>query len=160
MCSFARSSFPVPLQVPEVYYETEILEAGETSQIGMGFTTTLPTQYDYKGINERTNAIALCCQTGNICNGNKTPFKAEVTVHQGDVIGCRLQHIKVGGVWYQIIQFYLNGKKIGVPQGSKALHPLYPSVWMASTGCILRMNSGKKEFQYKHGIGNFYFAYQ
>ena len=153
-CSFARSSFHVPLQIPEVYYETEILEAGETGQVGVGFTTKLPTEYDYQKINGSTNGIGFCCKTGEICKGKKTTFKSNVSketpfVRQGDVIGCRLQYLRLEDNYYQVIQFSLNGKNIGLPQGSKAVHPLHPSVWMASSGCIVRMNLGKRDFQYE-----------
>ena len=154
--SFARTYLTVPLHLPEIYYEAEIVETGERSRVGIGFTTTLPTEYDYEDIKESANAIAFCCQTGKISNGNKTASNTRVVVKPGDFVGCRLQYIRVGGVLYQVIQFSLNGRSIGHPQGSKALHPLYPSVWMASSGCILRTNLGKKKFTYEHGIGNYF----
>ena len=149
-CTFIRTPIPVPPDIQEYYFETLIARTTEGEpRVGVGFTTKIPinNDYDYYEIAVETNAIALMCETGHILRGNKSMLNLNDPVKENDLIGCRLRRVRTGGSLYQIIQFSKNGKDVGYPITDDKCLPLYPSLWIASTGVVVDTNLDKTSIE-------------
>ena len=142
---------PVPPVMEEFYFETLIARTaeGEHLLVGVGFTTKIliNNDYAYDEIAVETNAIAFMCDSGNILKGNESMFSLNDSVKENDLIGCRLRRVRTGGMLYQIVQYSQNGTDVGYPITVETYRPLYPSLWIASTGVVVDTNLDQKSIE-------------
>ena len=135
---FARTMEPISIACKTLYLEATIIDGGEEFAVGIGFTSNLPEIGSGFPQEESNDTVGLCMNDGYICNNSAYTKGFDEKSKNGDVVGCHLYQLNLGGEIYGICSFYLNGVHVGQQQLITADN-IYPCIWVASGKTVLQV---------------------
>ena len=142
-----QTANPFPPNIPYLYFEVEIIFAGDEGMIGIGITpSSKPNKRQSCLPGWDSQGIAYQGQYGRIyCNSDAAVDQTD-TYTTGDIVGCYCYRSKVDAMDRIFVQFTKNGSVLDPIQCIEG-QEYYPTVGSASNGSIIEFNFGQKPFK-------------